>query len=135
MKLVARLDPHLLHPRLLQHQRGENAGLEVVADGHEDDVEIGQSQLGDRGLIGGIGHDDVVAQGCYLAGLALVDIDGQHLGILQLQLFTQCAAEQAEADDGELIVHSCFLNGLKGLLYSSGLSPNSTRVFRPGDLG
>jgi hypothetical protein len=26
-----------------------------------------------------------------------------------LQLFTQGAAKQAQADDGELIVHACFL--------------------------
>jgi len=77
----------------------------------------------------------VVAEGGYLAGLALVDVDGQYLGILALQLFAQGAAKQAQADDGELIVHACFLSGMKGLLYSRALSPKSVRVFCPGGSG
>ncbi len=110
MELVACLHPHLLHTRLFQYEGGEDAGFQVVTDGDEDDVEVGQPQLGDGGLIGGIRHDDVVAEGGDLAGLALVDIDSQHLGILPLQLFAQRAAKQAQADDGKLVVHELFLN-------------------------
>lgn len=110
MELVARLDPHLLHARLFQDEGGEDAGLQVVTDGNEDDIEIGQSQLGHGGLIGGIRHDNVIAEGGDLPGLALVDIDGQYFGILPLQLFAQRAAKQAQADDGKLVVHELFLS-------------------------
>ncbi len=132
VELVARLDPDLLHPCLLEDKGGEYAGLEVVTDGDEDDVEVGQAQFGDGGLVGGVGHDDVVAEGGDLAGLALVDVNRQHLGILALQLFTQRAAKQPQPDDGKLVVHEYFLKSRSGILYSSYMSPKRGRDFSSG---
>ena len=87
MELVAGLDPDLLHARLFQHQRGQDVGLQVVADGDKDDVEIRQAQFGDRGPASVASATMTWLQRVAIWRVLLVDVDGQYLGILALQLF------------------------------------------------
>jgi hypothetical protein len=84
-----RLGPDVVDLQLDQQRRGEDAGLDVAADGHHRPVEVGHAQLAQRLHVGGVsGRDlgDLPRQ--RLRDLRPV-VDGQHLGAAPGQLQRQ----------------------------------------------
>jgi hypothetical protein len=109
------LGPDVADPQLGQQGGGEDAGLQVVADGDDGPVEVADTDLAQRVGVGGVGDDDLPE----LSGEPLDDVgaavDGEHLGATTGQFEGECGAEPAEADDGDgLLVASQRWSSLRG---------------------
>ena len=89
---------------LLEQHGNDAAGFQVGTDGDDGNVEIGDAQLSERLCIGGVslnGMRDAALNGVHQIG---IDIYGQNVRAVFIELFCDAAAEQAQAQYDKLSV-------------------------------
>lgn len=90
------VDP--LHPRLVQGDDRQHAGLDVRADGDDRPVDVADPELAHRLAVGGVGHHGVGELVGILLHPTLVGVDGEHLHPLPHEGLADGGAEAAEPD-------------------------------------
>ena len=92
------LRPHGRHLELERERGGEDAGLQVTADRHDDAFELGHGELPQRLLLGRVRTHHVGEQPVVVLHDLLAVVDAEHLGSVRHQLERERAAEPAEPD-------------------------------------
>ena len=98
-----RLRPDLVDPGLAQREHGEDAGLDVAADGHDGPVEAGAAHLAQRFLVGRVRlHDMGEVGGPALHELGIL-VDRHDLLAHVDERQRDGGAETAEPDDEDRV--------------------------------
>jgi len=97
-----RLRPDLPDAELQQDRRGEDARLQIGPDPDDGPLEVGDAELAQGLLVGGVGDDDVREPVGELLYVVRVGVDAQHLHPVRLELQGERAAEPAQTDHHDL---------------------------------
>ena len=96
-----RLDPDVGDAELDEQCRGQDARLQVAADGDDGLRELGEADLPQRLGVGRVGDDDVAELTREPLDHDRIAVDGEHLGAAADELERESRAEPAEPDDGD----------------------------------
>ena len=96
-----RLRPDGRHLELENERGGEDAGLEVPPDRHDDAFELRYAQLLERLRLGRVGAHHVREQPIVALHDVFAVVDAEHLGSTGHQLDGERTAESAEPDDDD----------------------------------
>ena len=95
---------------LLQENGGEDARLDVRADGDGGGVEVADAHFLQELHGGGVARDGIGHLPHHHLGERLVAVNGKHVVTDAVQFMCQAYTEPAHADDGYLVSHSVPLN-------------------------